>query len=266
MLLIDGDVLCYNACPSRYGMSEGVVKIELNDDGTRKELVFSKDEDRRYLENAWDNFKDILETLKETHFCEDFLMAVKGPDNFRNLMYPDYKMNRHKDPSKTNQFVPVLRKLAVAEDLAVEAVGREADDLLSIWATEAKTAGVDTVICSIDKDLLCIPGAHYLMHKKTIVVISELEATRHFYEQLLKGDPTDNIPGVPRVGNVKAARLLENVRTEEEMQEVVVRAYIEAYDDAWLDFMRSNGKMLYLQKHPNDYFDPSWWPLVKELR
>ena len=53
----------------------------------------------------------------------------------------------------------------------------------------------------------CIPGKHWLMHKKEMIVVSEEDAMRHYYQQLLKGDPTDNIPGVPRVGEVKAAKI-----------------------------------------------------------
>lgn len=269
LAIIDGDVLCYQACKSRWEkkakIEDGFSFISLDEDGKRMSLEYTKEEDREYLEESWENLKKDLQNLLDAVYCTEYLMAVKGPNNFRNLMYPEYKLNRHADPTKQNVFVPVLRKLAVAEDYAIESSGREADDLIRIWAEEARRAGVDYVICSIDKDLKCIPGKHWLMHKKILIEITEEDAIRHYYEQLLKGDPTDNIPGVPRVGEVKASKILASLNTEEEFQEAVVSEYIAAYGDEWYDYLLSNGKMIHLQKHPEDYFNIRNWPVVQDL-
>ena len=265
--LIDGDVLCYQACENRWQTKavDNTVYIEMDSNGKVKPLEYTKEENREYLEKCWKNFQSKLQSLLEEVFATDYLMAVKGPDNFRNLMYPEYKMNRHADPAKQNEFVPILRKLAVAEDFAVESHGREADDLLRIWAEEAIAAGDPYVVCTIDKDLKCIPGNFYNMKKSELIKISKEDAVRHYYEQLLKGDPTDNIPGVPRVGEVKASKMLASCVTEEEFQEVVVSQYIAAYGDEWHSYLLSNGKMIYLQKAPEDYFSLETWPIVKEL-
>ena len=268
--LIDGDVLCYNACASRWAktMSQrgDTNIIRLDEGGKRVPVEYTKEEDQKFLEDSWNNLQRLFSELMETVYCSHYLMAVKGPDNYRNAMYPGYKMNRHADPLKQNVFVPVLRKLAVNSGIAVAAHGREADDLLRIWAEEAMAAGDDFVVSSIDKDLRCIPGKHYLMHKKELIVVTPEEARRHYYEQLLKGDPTDNIPGVPRVGEVKAAKLLEHCTTEEEFRECVVEQYLIAYgEEDWKQYLLSNGKMIHLQKGPTDYFKISDWEIVKEL-
>jgi 5'-3' exonuclease len=267
--IIDGDVLCYQACKPRWEkkarIEDGVSFITLDDDGKRLPLEWTKEEDRRYLEESWENLQKDLVKLLDKVYCDEYLMAVKGGENFRNLLYPEYKLNRHADPNKQNHFVPVLRKLAVAQELAVEATGREADDLMRMWAEEARESGDDYIVCSIDKDLKCIPGRHYLMHKDSLIEVSEEAALRHYYEQLLKGDPTDNIPGVPRVGEVKARKILEPFNTEDEFQVAVVDKYIEAYQDDWLQYLLSNGKMIYLQKKKDDYFSVRDWGIVKEL-
>ncbi len=269
LAIIDGDVLCYQACKPRWEkkarIQDGVSFVSLDDDGKRVPLEYTKDEDRKYLEESWANLQKDLKNLLETIYCDEYLMAVKGPGNYRNLMYPEYKLNRHADPTKQNAFVPVLRKLAVAEDLAIEADGREADDLIRIWVEEARKAGDDYIICSIDKDLKCIPGRHWLMHKKEMIVVSEEDAMRHYYEQLLKGDPTDNIPGVPRVGEVKATKILEPYSTEEEFQEMVVEQYMLAYGDDWKSYLLSNGKMIHLQKTPEEYFNFESWPIISQI-
>ena len=270
LAIIDGDVLCYQACKPRWEkkarVEDGISQISLDEDGKQIPLEWTKEEDRRYLEESWENFKVELQLLLDEVYCTEYLMAVKGDNNFRNLLYPEYKLNRHADPNKQNFFVPTLRKLAVYEDFAIESTGREADDLIRIWAEQARESGDDYVICSIDKDLKCIPGKHFLMHKKELITISEHEAMRHYYQQILKGDPTDNIPGVPRVGEVKAEKILASCTTEEEFQEKVIEQYLIAYGELeWKDYLLSNAKMIHLQKHELDYFSFASWPIIKEL-
>lgn len=257
--LIDGDVLCYMACKSRYVTKEGYKFLNY------QKLEFSEAQDAKYLDECWQNFAKTLKELEESLFLDDMLVAVKGPDNFRNIMYPEYKMNRHKDPKQANQFVPLIRKLAVHNNLAIESTGREADDLLRIWAYECQHAGVPYIVVSIDKDLKCIPGKHLNIKKNEFLDIDEEYATRFFYQQLLKGDSTDNIPGIPGVGEVKAEKVLKHCKTEEEMQEVVVDQYMQFYDKDWLQYLLSNGKMIYLQRYVNDYFSCRHWPVVEEI-
>jgi len=273
LAIIDGDVLAYNACKPRWEKKAKIIKqneiieayISLDADGKRVPLEFTKEEDKEYLMQSWEHFKIELDILLGTVFCDDYIMAVKGIDNFRYLLYPNYKMNRHHDPSTMNHFVPSIRELAVMEEYAIAADGREADDLLRIWAEEARRANIDYIVCTIDKDLQCIPGKQYLMHKKELLDISPESAMKFYYKQLLKGDPTDNIPGIPGIGEVKAGKLLLGCTAEEELQECVVAAYIEFYDDKWKEYLLSNGKMIHLQRHYNDYFSLDSWPIAKEI-
>jgi 5'-3' exonuclease len=276
LAIIDGDVLCYLACNTErwktkvmklqdYDSGEQYL-IRLDENGKRIPLEYSKEEDRDHLEKSWNNFQTKLNELLESVFCTEYLMAVKGDNNFRNAMFPEYKQNRHKDPTKQNIFVPVLRKLAVAEDFAIEAHGREADDLIRIWAEECRAHNIDYVICSIDKDLKCIPGKHWDMKKRELFTVSEAEALKFYYQQLIKGDATDNIPGVPGIGEVKSARILAPYDTEEDYQEQVVEQYMAAYGEDWDRQLLFNGKMIYLQKHYDDYFCFDEWPIYKSLK
>jgi len=264
--LIDGDVLAYGACKARWQdkAENGMVLRELEEDGSVKPLEFTTEEDRKYLEECWANLQKNLESMLETIFCEQYLMAVKGKGNFRDDLYEDYKANRKKRPSP-NIFVPAMRELMIMEELAIASDGREADDMLRIWAEQCRMHDIDYIVCSIDKDLKCIPGKHYIMHKDLVIDIAEEEAMRHYYEQLLKGDPTDNIPGVPRVGEVKAAKVLKPYSKEEDFQEKVISEYIAVYGDEWREYLLINGKLIHLQKDINDYFNLSEWPLAVEL-
>jgi 5'-3' exonuclease len=265
--LIDGDVLAYGACRTRWQdkAKDGVVYRELDEDGNVKPLDFSTKENQIYLQESWENLKINLRKMLDAIYCDDYLMAVKGDGNFRDLIYSEYKANRRKNVNNQNLFVPVLRKLMVMEDLAVEAHNREADDMLRIWAEQCRMFDIDYIICSIDKDLKCIPGKHYLMHKEIMIDVSEAEAMRHYYEQLLKGDSTDNIPGIPKVGEIKAKKLLVDCETEEEFQEVVLGEYVLAYGADWHHHMLVNAKLIHLQRDVGDYFSFVDWPLAKEL-
>jgi len=270
LAIIDGDVLAYQACRPRWQKKvvpvNGVYYVELDEHGKKVPLVFDKEEDREYLEESWLNFQEDLKTMTDALFCNDYLMAVKGDGNFRYGLLPTYKMNRHKDPSKQNNFVPLIRKLAVLEDLAVESINCEADDMMRIWAEEARLAGKDYTICSIDKDLKCIPGKHWNMKKRTLEEISVEAALKHYYIQLIKGDPTDNVRGVPGIGDVKAEKLLKSLSKEEEYQEVVVDQYMKGYGEDWEQQLIINGRMIYLQKHLNDHFRINDWPIVREIK
>lgn len=281
LAIIDGDVLAYNACKPRWQdkvkIENGVSFVNLDEHGKKVQLEFTVAEDRQYLEESWDNFRKILNKMLEQLFCSDFLMAVKSGPSYRDLMYPielnsdktravwGYKANRWKPEAENNKFVRTLRELAIFEELAIPATGREADDLIRIWANEARESGDDYVICSIDKDLQCIPGMHYLMHKDKVVEVSQEDATRHYYEQLLKGDATDNVPGVPKIGDVRAAKILAEYATEEEFQECVVSHYIAAYGDNWFDYFLSNAKMIHIQRDMNDFFRAREWSILREL-
>lgn len=267
--LIDGDVLCYHACKSRWVKTKQTVEntdiVHLDSTtGKRLAVEYTQEEDQEYMMQSWSEFGKQLAEILENTFATTYLMAVKSSTNFRDDMYQDYKKQR-KDHASPNVFVPVLRQLAIKDGLAIPAIGREADDLLRIWAEQAIAAGDPYVICSVDKDLKCIPGPYYDMKKRAITHTDALEAARHYHEQLLKGDPTDNIPGVIGIGNIKAANLLKDSTTIEEFQEVVVDAYIRAYGDGWYDMLLSNGKMIHLQRHSEDYFSFKEWPVVREL-
>lgn len=261
MLLIDGDVLAYHSCPPRWQdkvkIEDGIAHKELDEDGKNKEIEFTTVEDQKYMNITWDKFQYKLQDLLNKTFCEEYMMAVGNRDNFRTEMYPDYKGHR----VSTNIFVPALRELAVYEGLAVFAENREADDYVRTWATECEEAGRGHIVCSIDKDLRCIPGKYYHMQKEKLEIISEADAKRFYYEQLLMGDPTDKIPGVPGIGPVSAGEFLMYCKTDEEYRREVVNIYKASFDDQWRDYLLSNGKMIHIQRHLKDYFTLEEWGL-----
>jgi 5'-3' exonuclease len=272
LLLIDGDILAFKSCKPRWQkkakMLGNVSFVSLDDEGDKVPLEYTKEEDTQYLRESWSEFQSSLERLMDQFYTKDFLMAVKGDNNFRNTIYDQYKAHRVSDAAAplTTTFVPAIRTLAVNEELAIRAHGRETDDYIRIWAEEARAAGEPFVVCSVDKDLKCIEGKHWLIHHKKMVEMDKLEAMKFYYGQLIMGDTTDNIPGIPGMGPVAAKKLLIDCITEEDCQEAVVSAYISAFEDDWAEFLLSNGKMIHLQRHIDDYFTLRDWPIAQELR
>lgn len=157
---------------------------------------------------------------------------LTGPTNFRKQIYPEYKANRTAPKPK---HLEDLRKWSIAElNAEIADDGLEADDMLGIYQTD------DTIICSLDKDLLQVPGQHFSWEisgrgwtrPDTFTEQSKLEGLRLFYEQCIKGDRSDNIKGIEGMGEKKAKVLLADATTEQEMISIVRNAY--GNDDEFL--------------------------------
>ena len=151
------------------------------------------------------------EVMMATFEDVTMMVAVKGRGNFRKDLYPEYKAQRKELEEDMKAALNYGHQYMVDKWGAVQADGMEADDLVSIWAYEARAAEQQYVICGIDKDLLQIPGNHYNFGKKTNDFIDDDTANLNLMLQCLTGDSTDNIPGIKGIGPKKAATILNGV-------------------------------------------------------
>lgn len=159
----------------------------------------------------------LMREILEATQADSYLAFLTGRGNFRKQINPDYKANRKdKEPPKHLQ---ICREFLKQDWSAIVIDGYEADDALGINQTS------ESVICSIDKDLLQIPGKHYNFVKQEWLEVSELEGIRHFYKQMLIGDTSDNIKGIDKIGPVKAEKLLGSLEKEKDMFWVVSDLY-----------------------------------------
>ena len=178
----------------------------------------------------------IENTLSEVEASE-YKLFLTSPDNFRKHIYPEYKANRTATKPKHLQF---LRDYLVESWQGTVAEKMEADDYLGINQNES------SIICSIDKDLLQVPGKHYNFVKKEFYEVDEETGSRNFYTQLLTGDTSDNIKGIAGIGPVKAKKALAECFTEQEMFSVVRDMY---KNDEW---MIMNGRCLHILRSLDD--------------
>ena len=166
---------------------------------------------------------------------------------FRWQMYPEYKANRTQPPPR---HLAALKAFLRDKYNAKVATGEEADDALGYRQMESNG---ESIICSIDKDLLQIPGHHFNFVRMEYQQVDYVQGVRHFYKQLLIGDTTDNIKGIYGIGKVKAGKLLDNVYDELEMFDIVRDIY---QDDARLLL---NGRLLWIRREKDELWEfPSW--------
>jgi len=186
--------------------------------------------------------------LHETNAMQ-YRSFLSGDGNFRYDIYPEYKANR-RDAPRPKWLQPVREHLVVAWNSSVTE-DIEADDAMGI--EQCLSNDDSTIICSIDKDMLMIPGKHYNFVKQEFRTVSPLEGLRNFYYQLIMGDRTDNIPGYDGKMRQKTPKFLESAvayldecMNEYEMFEHVRNMYNN--DEAML----LSGRCLWIQRKEGD--------------
>jgi len=174
--------------------------------------------------NAVLGFSSIFVNLLRDHDPSGVAVAFDRPEpTFRDEVVADYKGNRPETPDLLiPQFALVREVLGALAVACVEKVGYEADDILATLATEARDAGRDVVVVTGDRDAFQLvedPHVKVMYTRKGIsdtVVYDEAGITERYgvpprwYPLLaaLRGDTSDNLPGVPGVGDKTAAKLV----------------------------------------------------------
>ncbi len=163
--------------------------------------------------------KMLLKIIKEKN--PDYLAIAfdaKGP-TFRSEMYAEYKANRPPMPDLMRPQIPYIHKMVQALQIPfLEQSGLEADDLIGTLANSGEAAGVDVVIVTGDKDMnqLITPNITvYDSMKDRVLTEAGIQekfgiAANQIVDMMgLMGDTSDNIPGVPGVGQKTAIKLIQ---------------------------------------------------------
>ncbi|MEM9609285.1 MAG: DNA polymerase I [Actinomycetota bacterium] len=174
--------------------------------------------------NAVFGFTSMLINLIRDHHPDRIVVAFDRPEpTFRHEAVPTYKGNRDETPDLlTPQFGLVREVIDVLRIPTVEVVGYEADDILATLATTARDRGEDAIVVTGDRDtyqLVEDPHIKVLYNRRGVSdyalydeagILERTGVTPEMYPQYaaLRGDPSDNLPGVPGVGEKTAAKLL----------------------------------------------------------
>lgn len=201
-VIIDGNSLLFRAF---FAMREMVTR-----DGIYTQGVFA--------------FINMLNKILEDYHPDYIAVAfdMKAP-TFRHEAYPEYKAGRLKTPMELLSQIPLMQEVLQAMNITVlEKEGFEADDLIGTMTAKAAEAGLESLIITGDKDALQLVGenTYVVLNRKgmTDFDLYNLEKMQERYGLTpqefidlkgLMGDKSDNIPGIPGVGEKKGITLLK---------------------------------------------------------
>ena len=185
-LLVDGDIVAYKAAtiaetPVDWG--DGLWTLHAHE----KDVIGAMEE--------------FMSKIIEQSHCNKVITCLSGDKLYRKDVAPYYKKNRA--GTRKPMLLNFAKKYLTEKYNGWFEDKLEADDLLGILGSR----DANTVIWSLDKDLLTIPAYHLLDGK--VVEILEDEADYYFFAQSLIGDSVDNYKGCPTVGKIKADKILE---------------------------------------------------------
>lgn len=188
---------------------------------------------------------DILNIVGNSYNVEKYYVFVKGKNNFRYKIFPAYKKNR---PQK-HPIIDVLNQYLVEEFGAIESHNAESDDYVFSYSQYDEYQN-RTIMCSVDKDLLQIPGIHYDYQKNVFHIIDEETARYNLAIQMIMGDAADGISGLRGYGPKKAEKIIKKEMTLYQCMKAILKEYQKNYPTLQeaKDAVRLNYKLLKLQR------------------
>ena len=202
LFLVDGSGYIFRAY-------HALPPINRKSDGLQLNAVFG------FCNMLWKLLRDMKAEDKPTHLAVVFDLSEK---TFRTEMYPDYKAHRPDPPDDLKPQFGLIRQAVHAFDLpCLEQKGFEADDLIATYVRHAYEAGATSTIVSSDKDLMQLVNDRVVMYdtmkdkkigRAEVIEKFGVPPDKVIEVQALIGDSTDNVPGVPSIGEKTAALLI----------------------------------------------------------
>lgn len=174
--------------------------------------------------NAVYGFTSMLVNLLRDQRPDHLAVVFDRPEpTFRHLALDSYKANREASPDILRQQMGLVRQVVeVLRVPVLDLAGYEADDIIATLATQAEARGDDVIIVTGDRDsyqLVHDPHIRVLYNKRGVSdyalydeagILERTGVTPTSYVEYaaLRGDPSDNLPGVPGVGEKTAAKLI----------------------------------------------------------
>lgn len=174
------------------------------------------------------NVIDLLSKYRPSHVVIAWDQSRK---TFRNEIYPEYKANRTEKPDELDVQLPLaihfFNRMGIFQ---TQHPDYEADDLIGSWSWKAEQERMSSLVVSGDKDLLQLSSSltSVLLYQKVggetgytpdmVCAKFGLRAVQQLIDfKAIVGEKTDNIPGIPGLGEVTARKLLAEYYTLEDM-------------------------------------------------
>ena len=237
--------------------------------------------------------KNTLDKIQRQCNAKERKVFIKGKNNFRTevAVTDVYKGTRLKEKPA---FFHEMYQYMQDHHEAVEADGMEADDLVSymLWNDFIKTGTPESctlIVSSADKDLKNTPGWHHNPQTGEIQFYTLEQSNRHFWYQMLVGDKTDNIRGLPYlpynecirfntgsvaytkgVGKETAKKIMSTTSSSEEAEELVYELYLHwgldsLYSERRVrDYITEQGQLLWITRELDKDSNPVRFSINEE--
>ena len=173
--------------------------------------------------NAVYGFTNMLLKVMRDYQPDHLAVVFDAPGpSFRKELYPEYKANRAAMPEDLRPQIPIIKEVVRAFNLpALELAGYEADDIIATLARRFAERGLAITVVTGDKDLMQIVDERIgLLDTMKELHIGPAEVAERFGSpqqvvevQALAGDSSDNVPGVPGIGEKTARELIREFGT-----------------------------------------------------
>ena len=246
LLLIDGNSIMNRAF---YGIMGS--KMLMTPDGTYTNAVYG------FLAIL---FKE-LDDLKPDYIAVAF--DLKAP-TARHKMYDGYKANRHGMPDELASQMPIIKEVLGNMNITIiEKEGYEADDVLGTLSKRGEKEGVDVIILSGDRDTFQLVSDNITVriprtkagkteeddfNKEKVLEVYGLEPIKLIEVKGLQGDTSDNIPGVPGIGEKTAISMIKEYGTIEEIYKQLDEGKAETIKGKTREKMLENKDLAFLSK------------------
>jgi 5'-3' exonuclease len=203
------------------------------------------------IKDSIESVDSLLDTILSLTSAEGYYLFISEGKYFRHRINTDYKGNRKKS---SLLYTRTLKQYLKEEYKAKAYSGVEADDLVAFFAHNYKKEALKTV-CSIDKDVLYqLEGNYfnYMTHQSGIT--SEEDANYFLWKQVLMGDSSDGVEGIPGIGKIKAEKILEETN-KENYANTVLNKYIQVYGKSGIYHFQKNYRQVCLLKTREDFIN-----------
>jgi DNA polymerase-1 len=186
-------------------------------------------------------------------------LSCSRRDNFRRDCWASYKGHRdfRPDPDNLAYSMELIKGMS-----NIKTIPRlEADDIMGIGASSGTAIAV-----TIDKDLCGVPGWHWNPDKeKNPRFITEEEANDFFVCQIISGDTTDNIPGLPKCGKKFFEKAIQCFDAEDRYQETWWAFEERGYDYEYFLSQARCVRILRMEDYDVDTQQPILWDIPKDM-
>lgn len=227
----------------------------------------------------WDFVREMLDQrlshIQGQAEADEYLIYLTEGKTFREEIAKTKPYKGNRVDNKPPHFKNLSAVLTYSEP-AVVVKGIEADDAMTLTALADPD---NTIICSRDKDLRQVPvniygwemGNQPSFGPERVTVDGDLQwdsdrkklsgtGLAFFAAQLLMGDPVDNIPGIPRLGQKGAYDLLHMaVGDNDALFQIVEDTYQAKVGDGWEDYLLEQGRLLWMTRKLNEDGTPVLW-------